>query len=100
MHGDQFGAVGECRLDLDVVDHLWDALHHLGAGEHMGAVAHEIGDAFAVARAFQDEIGDQRHRFRVVELDAALEPAARHHGGHGDQQFVLFARRQIHECLS
>ena len=60
---------------------------------------HQLGDAAAVARAFQDEIGDQRDRFGMVELDAALQPAARHHRGHGDQQLVLFARREIHGSL-
>ena len=57
---------------------------------------HQLGDGAAVARAFEDEIGDQRDRFRMVELDAALQPAARHHRGHGDQQLVFFARREIH----
>ena len=29
MHGDEFGAVGESRLHLHVVDHLGDAGHLL-----------------------------------------------------------------------
>ena len=29
VHGDELGAVGEGRLDLHVVDHLGDAVHHL-----------------------------------------------------------------------
>ena len=64
VHGDQLGAVGKGRLDLNVVDHLGDAVHDLGARDHMGAGFHQVGDAAAVARAFQDEIGDQRHRLR------------------------------------
>ena len=66
--------------------------------EHMRAGFHQPGDGFAVARAFQDEIGNQRHGFRVIELDAALEPAARHHRGHGDQQLVFFARASDSLC--
>ena len=31
VDGDELGAVGEGRLDLDVVDHLGDALHDLVA---------------------------------------------------------------------
>ena len=31
VHGDELGAVGERRLDLDLGDHLGDALHHLVA---------------------------------------------------------------------
>ena len=37
MHGYQLGAVGKCRLDLDVVDHLGDAVHALGAGDDLRA---------------------------------------------------------------
>jgi hypothetical protein len=32
----------------------------------------------------------------MIELDAAFEAAARNHGGGRNQQFVLFARRQMH----
>src|SRR5882757_186776 len=96
VHGDELGAVGESGFDLDVVDHFGDAIHHLVAGEDVGALLHQLGDAFAVARAFQDEVADQRHRFRMVELDAAIEAAARHDRGHRNQQFVFFPRRQIH----
>src|SRR5690242_18448773 len=100
VHGDELGAVGKGRLDLDVVDHLGDAVHHLRARHHMRAFLHQLGDGFAVARAFQDEIGNQRNRLRVIELDAALEPPARHHGGNRDQQLVLLTRRQVHRRLS
>src|SRR3546814_9129006 len=41
VHGHQLGAVGEGRLDLDLVDHLGDAVHHLGAGQHGAAVRSE-----------------------------------------------------------
>ncbi len=43
----------------------------------MGARLHQVGDAAAVARAFNDEIGNERDRFRIVELDAPLQPAPR-----------------------
>src|SRR5829696_8971445 len=70
VHGDKLRPVREGCLDLHVVDHLGDAVHDL--------------------------VGGQRDRLRVVELDAALEPPARHHGGHGDQQLVLLPRGEIH----
>ena len=66
----------------------------------MRAGLHEFGDRASVARALDDEIGDQRDRFWMVELDAALEPAARDHGRHRDQELILFPRRQIHGALS
>ena len=66
-------------------------VHHLLAADHRAAVAHQLGDRAAIARTLDDEVGDQRHRLGMVEFDAALEPAARHHRGHGDQQLVLLA---------
>src|SRR6185437_14489414 len=82
VHGDELGPVGERRFHLDVVDHFRNAGHHLRAREHMRAGLHELGDGPAVPRAFHDEIGDQRHRLRMIELDAALEPSARDHRRH------------------
>ena len=100
MDGDELGAVGEGRLDLDVVDHRGDPVHHLVGGEHMRAGLHQFGDRAPVARPLDDEVGDQRDRLRVIELDAALEPPARHHRRHGDQKLVFFPGRQIHERAS
>ena len=37
MHGDELCAVGKRRLDLDVVDHLGDAVHALRAGDDLRA---------------------------------------------------------------
>ena len=34
VNGDELGAVGEGAFDLDFVDHLRDALHHIVAGQH------------------------------------------------------------------
>src|SRR5207237_9833401 len=96
VDGDEFGAVGKGRLDLDVVDHLRHPLHDLLAAEHGGAVAHQFGDRFAIARAFQHVIGDQRDRLGVVELDAAFEAPRRDDRGHRYTQFVLLARGQVH----
>ena len=96
MHGDELGAVREGRLDLNVVDHVRDAIHDLIGADHMGAGLHQFGDAAPVARALHHKVGDERHGFGMVELDAALKPAARDDGGHGDQQLVFFARGQVH----
>src|SRR5262245_29269207 len=96
MDGDELGAVGEGRLDLDLLDDVGHAFHHLLAPQHMRAGLPQIGDRAAIARALDHEIGDQRHGLGMVELHTALETAARHDGGHGDQKLVLLARRQIH----
>jgi hypothetical protein len=72
MHGDELGAVGERRFDLDFVDHVGDAVHHLRPRQHMGAGLHQLGDGLAVARAFHDEVADQRDGLGMVELHPAL----------------------------
>src|ERR1043166_4350083 len=72
MHGDELGPVRKRRLDLDVVDHLGNARHHLVAPQHLRAGLHQLGHRAAVAGALDDEIGDDRNRLGVVELDAAL----------------------------
>src|ERR1700754_36311 len=96
VDGDELGAVGERRLDLDVVDHFGNARHHLIASQHLRAGLHQVGHGAAVAGTLHDEIGDDRDRLGVIKFDAALEPAARYHGGHRDQQLVLFAGGKIH----
>src|SRR6185437_9483424 len=58
VDGDELGAIGECRFDLEVVDYLGDAFHDLLPSQHLGAGLHQLGDGLAVARAFQDEVGD------------------------------------------
>ena len=68
MDGDELRPVRERRLDLHVVDHLGDTIHHLRARDHLRAKLHQLGDGLAVARAFEDEIGDQRDRLRRLSL--------------------------------
>ena len=72
VNGDEFGAVGESRLDLHVVNHFRHAFHHVVAFEQRGAVAHQVCDAAAVARALDDFIGDDRDRLRVIEFQARV----------------------------
>ena len=45
VDGDELGAVGERALDLHLVDHLGDAVHHVGAAEQLAAEIHQLGDA-------------------------------------------------------
>src|SRR3546814_9480982 len=53
------------------------ALHELLARQHAGTVAHQFGDAAAIAGTFDDEIGDQRHGLGMIQFHTAFEPAAR-----------------------
>src|ERR1700737_3369570 len=96
VHRHQFRSIGKGRFYLDVMDHFGNAFHHLRPREHVRALFHQLGDGLTVARAFDDEIGDERHALRVIELDAALQATAPHHRSHGNKQLVLFTRGQVH----
>ena len=54
MHGDQFCAVGESGLDLNVGDHLGHTVHDVGAGQDAAALTHQLRHGFAVAGTFHD----------------------------------------------
>src|ERR1700722_11265768 len=96
VHGDELGAVGKRRLDLNFRNHFGNAVHHLRARNDLAAALHQFSDAVAVACTLENEIGNERDCFRMVELDAALKSPARDHRRHGDQEFVLFARSEVH----
>ena len=96
MDGDQFGAVRESGLDLDVVKHLGDALHDVVSTEHPATADHQFGDGASVAGAFEQVVGEDRDRFGVVEFQAARLSTSRQFSGVGQQQAVLFVRGQKH----
>jgi len=50
----------------------------------------------AIARELENVGGQQRHRFGIVQLQAACAPSPSHIRGDEDQQTFLFARRQMH----
>ena len=68
MHGDKLGAVRERRFHLDVMDHLGDAGHHLGAGQDLRAGLHQFGHGAAVTRALDDEVRNDGDGRTVAEL--------------------------------
>ena len=71
VDGDELGPVGKGRLDLHGVDHRGDALHAVLDADDMGAGLHQVGDAAAVAGAFDDRRADVGDRFGVIELEPA-----------------------------
>ena len=90
VHGHQLGAVRKRGLDLDVVDHLGHPVHDVVRAQHPAALVHELGDRLAVARALDDGEADQRHRLRVVELEApGLAPLGQERGGRQEQLVLL-----------
>ena len=99
VHGYQLGAVGEAGFYLDVGDHLGDAVHYVGTGQHAAAFAHELRNRFAISRAFHNGGADQGHGLGIVELEAArLAPLGQQSGGE-DQQLIFFAGSQFHSAF-
>ena len=88
--------VGKRRLDLHIMDHFGDAIHHLIGSDHMGTCFHQISNRATVPRTFNHKIGDQRDGLGMVELNAAFQPLPRNHRRHRHKQLVFFTWRQVH----
>ena len=96
VHGDQLGAIGEGAFDLDVVNQLGHARHHLATTEEALAEIHQRGDAAAVADELQQLGGDQRDRLGMVEAHAPRQALLRQHAGLVQGQLVDLAWSQVH----
>ena len=75
MDDNELDAIGESGIHCHLVHHLGDSFHHVLAREDCSAEAHQVGDAPAVACAFEEFSGDEGYRLRVVELEALISPA-------------------------
>ena len=96
MHGDELGAVGKYAFHLQDRQHRGDAGHHVGGGEDRGAERHQVGDAFAFARAFENFVGDDGDRLRMIELEPLGAAFARELGGGEYGETFKLGRRQQH----
>ena len=93
MNGDQFGSIRKGGLDLDVCNHLRDAVHDVRFGQKRSALTHQLGHGFTVSCALHDRSTVVGHRLRIVEfLSPGLSPLSQKCGGE-DQEFVFFAGR-------
>ena len=78
VHGHQLGSVRVRSLDLHIVNHPQGTpFDHLRNGPVPRTRLHQVGDGAAVGRALENEIGDQRDRFGMIELDAGVRAARR-----------------------
>jgi hypothetical protein len=96
MHGHELRAVGEGRFGLHFVDHLGDAFHHVVALQDRRAETHQLGDRFAVARALENFERNDRYGLGIIELQPACLTPPGEIGRDDDEQFLLFARAQMH----
>ena len=87
---------GKRAFDLDLVDHLGDAVGDVGAAEELPAEIHQLGHRAAVADELEDLRRDERDRFRMIQPDPARQAFLREEAGLMQEQFVDLARRQMH----
>src|SRR5262250_2448489 len=100
MDGDELGAVGERALDLNLFDHLRHSLHHVVATEDAEPGLHQLRHAPPVANALEDLRGDERERFRMIELETAPAAPPRDFGRGEDEQLLLLTRSEVHRRAS
>ena len=92
VDGHELGAAGEGGLTLMSWDHLGDAVHHIGAGRHRAAFAHELRNGLAVACAFHHCGADQGHGLGVDWSFSPWPCGARASQGGGENQQNVFFR--------
>src|SRR5689334_24449273 len=76
VHRDELGAVRECRLDLDVVDHLRNGRHHLVAGQDLRSEEHtsELQSQFhLVCRLLLEKKKQEKKPSGPTELTDSLQ---------------------------
>src|SRR5262249_6141931 len=76
--------------------HRGDAVHHRVGRQNRWTDAHDLRHRSAVANQFEDLRGDQRHGFRMIQLETAAAALTRELAGREDEQLVDFPRREVH----
>lgn len=66
------------------------------AGQDVASGLRQLRDPYAVARALQDVVGDDRGGLGEVQAQSATLPPAREFRGVGQQQSLLFVRSETH----
>jgi hypothetical protein len=96
---DQFGTIIEEWFDRDSRCQLCNAFHHIFLGEHL----HAVGDHLVVAAPgtcfFHYLIADQRHCFRIVELNAPCTSLAGEFSKCENGEAILFFGCQFHKSI-
>src|SRR5262245_24925460 len=96
---DELGAVGECGLHVDLLDHVGDAVHELIASQYLRALRQELGNRPSIAGAFQNDVGDQRDALRMIQLEASCQAPPSDDRGERDQQLLPFPWHEVHRRL-
>src|SRR5262249_10575202 len=99
VDGHELRAVGKRAFHLDLTDHLAHSFHHRLEREDCRADAHDLGGRLAVANELEKFSGDQRHRLRMIQFQAAGASSSGELAGSEDDELVDLAWRQTHGSL-
>ena len=77
MHRDQLCAVRKDAFDLQDRHHGGDAGHHVVRRQYGRPERHQLGDASPFPRAFENFVGDDGDRLRMIELQSFGPPPSR-----------------------
>src|SRR5262245_50976288 len=99
VNGDELGSVGEGGFDVDLLDHVGDAVQELIASQDLPALRHELGNRLSISRPLENDVGDQGDRLRVVQFEASSEPPPSDDCGDRDHELVSFTWREVHRRL-
>ena len=93
---DELAPVRERGLDLNVVDHLGHAVHHLLGRKNGPPRLHELRNRRALPGPLDHPGAQQGDCLGVVEADPPGQPVAGHHAGDGEKQFVRVSGAEVH----
>jgi len=96
VQGHQLGSVGERRFDLDSVEHLGNAFHHIVAGQDLAAFFHEIYHGAAVSGTLKHPGGKQRNCFWMIEPQTPIAAPLGDISGNDHQEPLLFVGTELH----
>src|SRR5262249_34341292 len=96
MDGHELRAVRKRAFYLDLADHLAHSLHHRIEREDRRADARDLSGRLAIADELEKLGGDERNRFRMIELQATGASSSGELAGGEDDELVDLAWSQMH----
>ena len=96
MNCDQLRAVRKSAFDLHFSNHGWNTGHDLMAAEKLTAEVHQLRHSAAIANKFQKLRRNQSDGLGMVQPQAAREAFLGEETRVVKEQFVNFARREVH----
>ena len=98
MNRDQLCAVGKSSFHLHFGNHGGHSGHDLIATEKLASQIHQFGDDLPSRINSSNWVAIKRHGFGMIQAQAARQAFLRQKARLVKEQFVNFARRQVHSA--